>query len=93
MRKAHLRIDEARNEVFFNGKKTHLTAKEYRLLLALKKSNRTLSRIQLLEHVNDGDEGFDKDERTIDKIVSHLRRKIGYGPISTVHTFGYRYDG
>lgn len=88
-----LKIDATRQEVFVNGRRIHLSPKEYRLLLALQKANRTLSREQLLEHICAGDESFDKDMRTVDQHVSHIRRKIKAPIIETVTTFGYKFIG
>lgn len=92
-----LRIDESRQEVFVKGKRVFLTPKEFKVFLALKKTNRTLTRVQLLEHMCDGDESFEKDTRTVDQHVSHIRRKLrkytNKPMIETAVTFGYKFVG
>lgn len=88
-----LKINEDRQEVFIGDKKVYLRPKEYRILTVLKKSNRTLSRVQLIEHIHDGDQSFYKDLRTIDQHISRIRKKIGERFIATVMTYGYRFDG
>lgn len=93
-----LRIDEDRQEVFLGGARVTLTTVQYRVLVALKKSNRILSRTALLERIWDNDQSFDKDARTVDQHVSRLRQRLARHAkktrlIETVLNVGYKYIG
>ncbi len=90
--KTHLRIDEARNEVFIGKKEVKLAPKEFAILCELKNSGVTLNREALIERIWTSD-GFGNDTRTVDQHISRLRRKIGRGIIATVSSIGYRWDG
>lgn len=71
-----------------------LTDAEYKLLRALvNNSDRILSRCSLLNHLHTVSGVY--DERTIDGIISRLRRKLAkkdsYKPIKTVRNSGYMF--
>ena len=90
------RLDFDRREVTKGGKLVTLTHTEYELLKHLAThSGRALSRQQLLNAVW----GFDYygTERTVDRFVAVLRKKIERDPshprhIITVHSVGYRFE-
>lgn len=93
-----LRIDTDRQEVFVKGGRVHLTNVQFRILAALKKTNRILPRTALLEQIWDSDESFDKDPRTVDQHVSRLRSRLAARArnvqfIETVLGVGYKYIG
>lgn len=88
-----LRINTDAHSASLGGAPLHLTASEYAMLLALARAkNRVKSRDQLLDEVRDREwEVFD---RSIDVMISSLRRKLGDDPktprfIRTVRSAGY----
>ena len=89
-------IDLARREVFDRlGSQASLSRAEFDVLAALAAGRGTiLTRAQLLDAVS-VDPGHEAGERSIDVIVSNLRRKLGAlaggdAPILTVRGLGYR---
>lgn len=88
-----LHIDTERLRVMKNGQQIDLTPIEFALLAFLARNpNRQWSRDDLLTHVWDYSwAGF---ERTVDRHVAALRRKLGLQRdelIETVHGVGYRF--
>ncbi len=88
-----LRIDTLSHEVFVNGVKTELTAKEYELLVYLiQNKGIALTRENILNNVW----GYDYygDDRTVDWQIKLLRGKLGpYRKcIVTLRGTGYRFD-
>ena len=92
-RQPRVHMDEDRQECFINGKRIHLTTAQFRILFALRKSRRVLSRSVLLEHIHPGDESFDKEFITVDLHINRLRRRIGFPLIETVIGVGFKYNG
>jgi DNA-binding response OmpR family regulator len=89
---ADLTIDLLKKEVYRNGKKINLTAKEFELLKYLvENSERIITRNMILENVFDID--FDIDSNVVDVHIHRLREKIDKGfekkLIHTVRGFGY----
>ncbi len=88
-----LRIDMLSHEVFVDGAKTELTAKEYELLVYLiENKGIALTRENILNNVW----GYDYfgDDRTVDWQIKLLRGKLGpYRKcIVTLRGTGYRFD-
>ncbi len=88
-----LRIDTLSHEVFVDGAKTELTAKEYELLVYLAQNKGiALTRENILNNVW----GYDYfgDDRTVDWQIKLLRSKLGpYRKcIVTLRGTGYRFD-
>ena len=88
--KSTLEINTDRNEVFVSGKRVHLAPKEYKILLALRDSKKTMSRKDLLKVVWEHARSINIDTRTVDQHVARLRRKIKIPCVETVSCFGYR---
>lgn len=89
--KGVLVIPEAR-EIYFEGKKVEVTAKEFDLLALLMGSvNRAFSRQQLLDAVW----GYDYvgDARAVDDLVKRVRRKLreAGAPVVITTVWGYGY--
>ena len=89
---ADLKMDDTAKTVTRNGQPIHLTATEYRLLLALiKNKGKVLSRIDLLETA--WDLNFNTGTNVVDVYVNYLRRKLDSGAstklIHTVVGMGY----
>lgn len=91
----HIVINTNSREVFRDGKKTHLTAKEFDLLYFLAKNpNQVFSPEQLLDKIW----GIDalSDKRTVIVHLSSLRKKIEEDPLNpryivTVRGVGYKF--
>lgn len=88
-----IRIDDTRKEVFVRGREISLSPKEYAMLEVLFRTNRVMSREQLLLCVWKVSANI--DTRTVDQHMCRLRRSLGdaASAIKTVSGFGYRYDG
>ena len=89
---ADITIDLLKKEVYRNGKKINLTAKEFELLKYLvENAERIITRNMILENVFDID--FDIDSNVVDVHIHRLREKIDKGfekkLIHTVRGFGY----
>ncbi len=90
-----LRIDPSRRSVERRGEKVSLTTLEFDLLYFLaSRPGRVFSREALIEHVWGSDRVI--DDRSIDSLVSRLRRKLEDDPASphfvqTVWGAGYRF--
>ncbi len=93
MRIGDLEIDETAHEVRVRGAAVSVTPAEFRILGALMhNAGQVLTRAQLLDLVHDDGEIF---ERTLDRHINNLRRKIERDPeepkyITTVYGVGYR---
>ncbi|MEA2667011.1 MAG: two-component system, OmpR family, response regulator VicR [Candidatus Eremiobacteraeota bacterium] len=87
-------IDRETRQVRRNGKPVSLTPTEYRILdVLIRHRGQILSRSQLLEHVAAHGDVFD---RTLDKHIANLRKKIEDNPsrprhVVTVFGLGYRF--
>jgi DNA-binding response OmpR family regulator len=92
-----LRIDPARRTVQRNGEAIPLTTLEFDLLYFMaSRPGRVFSREALMEHVWGSDRVV--DDRSIDSLVSRLRRKLEVDPthpghLQTVWGAGYRFAG
>lgn len=88
-----LDIDQAAHEVRVAGKPANLTPSEFRILATLAQSpGRVFTRAQLLDRIGDDGSIF---ERTLDRHVNNLRKKIERDPaapsrILTVYGIGYK---
>ena len=92
---ADLELDTLRRRVSRDGKKLHLSAKEFALLeLLLRRRGEVLTRSLIASQV--WDMNFDSDTNVIDVAVRRLRNKIddGFTPklIHTVRGMGYVLD-
>ncbi|MDI7275016.1 MAG: response regulator transcription factor [Anaerolineae bacterium] len=95
IRRGDLVVDLVRHEVRVRGRPVHLTAREFKLLVALaRQPGRAFTRQQLLDEAF----GFDYEglERTVDVHIMNLRRKIeedGSRPtrILTIQGVGYKF--
>jgi DNA-binding response OmpR family regulator len=87
-----LTVDEDRHEVRVNGKEIHLARREYDILIALRTSNKTMSRTALLTEIcGDDIDEFSIDIRTVDQHVCRLRKKLGIHVIQSVMSRGYKF--
>jgi len=94
LRFGELDIDLERHEVRVQGRGAALTDKEFRLLsVLLDGAGKVVTRAQLLERVWGYLPDMDVDTRTLDQLVSRLRRKLGpeRGRLTTVPAYGYRF--
>jgi DNA-binding response OmpR family regulator len=88
-----LEIDEGAHEVRMNGQPVAVTPAEFRILSVLvQNAGQVLTRSQLLDLVHDDGSIF---ERTLDRHINNLRRKIEARPeepsyIVTVYGVGYK---
>ncbi|NOY61709.1 MAG: heavy metal response regulator transcription factor [Gammaproteobacteria bacterium] len=92
---ADLELDLARHRASRNGKRIHLTAKEFALLeLLVRRQGEVLPRSLIASQV--WDMNFDSDTNVIDVAIRRLRGKIddGFHPklIQTVRGMGYMLD-
>ncbi|MGN0182489.1 MAG: response regulator transcription factor [Candidatus Ornithomonoglobus sp.] len=88
-----LQIDTLGRNVYVNGKKTDLTAKEYDLLVYFAKNNGiALTREQILDAV--WGYNYFGDDRTVDWQVKLLRNKLGTlrGYLKTIRGVGYKFE-
>jgi DNA-binding response OmpR family regulator len=89
-------IDRESRQVRRNGRPVALTPTEFRILdVLIRHRGQILSRSQLLEHVAAHGDVFD---RTLDKHIANLRKKIEDNPsrprhVVTVFGLGYRFPG
>ncbi len=92
-----LLVNETVREVYVDGEKISLTAKEFNILqLLIKNPKRIYSADQLFEIVWK-EETLDSDRNTIMVYMSNLRRKIennknGYKYILNIRGIGYKFD-
>jgi DNA-binding response OmpR family regulator len=93
IRVGEIEIDRNAHEVHVGGREVALTPTEYRLLeLLASRPGRIFPRAELLDALGADTDVFD---RTLDKHVTNLRRKIERGPsesryIKTVYGVGYK---
>lgn len=88
-RLGELEIDWRRAEIFHQGLRIFLTAREFELLRALHEHRaKVLSREWLM--INVWGYPCDGDERLIDATIKRLRRKVGAEVVETVRGLGYR---
>jgi two-component system alkaline phosphatase synthesis response regulator PhoP len=93
LRVRNLEIDERAHEVRIAGSEIAVTPAEFKILHVLaQNAGQTLTRAQLLDLVNDDGSIF---ERTLDRHINNLRRKIEPNPddpeyIVTVYGVGYK---
>ena len=90
--KSRIEFNHDRRELFVEGKSVHLPNAEYRVLHALKSTNRAMTREELGHEVGHTPEQIENGGRVIDQYVARLRRKLGRhaDAIETVSRFGYR---
>jgi two-component system, OmpR family, copper resistance phosphate regulon response regulator CusR len=83
---ADLKLDDVAKTVSRNGQPVHLTATEYRLLLALiRNKGRVLSRLDLLEAA--WGLHFDLGTNVVDVYINYLRKKLDTGTLAKlIHT-------
>jgi len=89
-----LEVDEERHQVTVKGVPVELTAKEFRLLIALIAARgRVLNREQLLDTVWGYANAAEIESRTVDVHIRRLREKLGVEAkrIMTVKSIGYRF--
>lgn len=92
-RVADLEIDHEFHEVHVSGRPTNLTATEFRILALLSENpGEVFTRAHLLDRLEDGGEIF---ERTLDRHINNLRKKIEPDPhnpeyVLTVYGVGYK---
>lgn len=96
-----LKIDASRQEVFVKGKRVAVSPTQYRIMVALRASNKTLSREQIIETIqseNPNESIYKKSlrdgkfyQRTVDQHIARLRRAVKLPIIETVTTFGYKW--
>ena len=90
-----LRVDHGRRSVDLDGERVPLTTLEFDLLYFLaSRPGRVFSREALMEHVWGSDRVV--DDRSIDSLVSRVRRKLERDPLQprrlqTVWGAGYRF--
>jgi len=90
----NITINTSSREVFKNGKKIPLSAKEYAILLYLvTNQGRVVTREELTEHVYDWEKSIESN--VIDVYINFLRKKLSKDLIETVRGVGYivRKDG
>lgn len=88
-----LTIVPERHEVFVRGKRIHVPRAELTILTALKNSNVTMSRKDLLNLLwGKTESDRDIDTRTVDQHISRLRRRLKIDIIETVPNYGYRFN-
>ncbi|MFF7710108.1 response regulator [Pseudomonas sp. NPDC007930] len=89
---AGLALDEGRQVVLRGEEEFSLTAAEFRLLrYFMLHPGQLLSKLQLSEHVYDGER--ERDSNVLEVHVNHLRRKLGREVIETRRGQGYRFIG
>lgn len=83
-------VDFKRKEVIFDGKRLELTKREFEILeLLIQRKNDVVSRQELLKHfwgISDTAE-----TRTIDVLISKIRKKLDNDFIKTKRGFGYTF--
>lgn len=88
-----LEIDHEFHEVRIGGRSANLTATEFRILVLLAENpGEVFTRAHLLDRLNDGGDIF---ERTLDRHINNLRKKIEPDPsapeyVLTVYGVGYK---
>jgi two-component system alkaline phosphatase synthesis response regulator PhoP len=96
LRIGELEIDQITHQVRIDGKRTDLTAAEFRILAILAGNpGEVFTRAQLLDRLRDGGDIY---ERTLDRHINNLRRKIERDSrdpayVLTVYGVGYKLRG
>lgn len=83
-----LRLDTTTMEASVDGRATHLTPLEFRLVSYLMHhKGRVVSREELKDHVYGDDDG--RDDNAVEAMIMRLRRKLGPDTIETRRGHGY----
>jgi DNA-binding response OmpR family regulator len=96
LRIGELEIDQITHQVRIDGKRANLTATEFRILAILVGNpGEVFTRAQLLDRLRDGGDIY---ERTLDRHINNLRRKIERDSrdpayVLTVYGVGYKLRG
>ncbi len=86
-----IELDPSTREVSRQGVPVSLTTREAALLeYLMRHSSRVVGKIELLDHVWDGD---GEDLNVVEVYVGYLRRKLGRDVVTTVRGAGYRVAG
>lgn len=87
----NLQIDFVKKEVYFDGERLELTKREFEILeFLVERRGEVVSREELLKHfwgISDSTE-----TRTIDVLISKIRKKLANHYIKTKRGFGYYFD-
>ncbi|MFV0425622.1 MAG: response regulator transcription factor [Beutenbergiaceae bacterium] len=84
-----IRLDPSDRSVTVAGETVELTVREFALLeYLMRHADRVVSKLELLEHVWDGE-----DPNVVEQYVGYLRRKLGRSSIMTVRGAGYQIAG
>ncbi len=85
-------LDESRRLCYCQEQSVELTAGEFRLLrYFMLNPGRVLSKLQLTEHLYDGE--TERDSNVIEVHINRLRGKLGRQLIETRRGMGYRFTG
>ena len=83
-----LRLDTTNMEASVDGRVTHLTPLEFRLMsYLLHHKGRVISREELKDHVYGDEDG--RDDNAVEAMITRLRRKLGADAIETRRGHGY----
>lgn len=83
-----LRLDTTNMEASVDGRVTHLTPLEFRLVsYLLHHKGRVISREELKDHVYGDEDG--RDDNAVEAMITRLRRKLGADAIETRRGHGY----
>lgn len=86
-----IELDPSTRAVSRDGVPVSLTTREVALLeYLMRHSSRVVGKIELLDHVWDGD---GEDPNVVEVYVGYLRRKLGRDVVTTVRGAGYRVAG
>jgi DNA-binding response OmpR family regulator len=91
LKSGKLSLDVASKTVEADGKRVHLTAKEFQLVeYLIRHKGEVVSKDQLLDHVWSDEERV--QHNTVETFIANVRKKIGTGDtmIQTVRGYGYR---
>lgn len=91
---SRFRIDEASTQIFFDERALRLTLAEFEILkLLLKKSNRTISRVDIANSIDS--HRFESGVESINILIGRIRKKLDPDHfdtfIQTVRGIGYRF--
>ncbi|ADE16101.1 response regulator receiver [Nitrosococcus halophilus Nc 4] len=87
-----LALDEDRQSIWRGDQEYELTRGEFRLLRCfMLHPGKLLSRMQLNEHLYDGES--ERDSNVLEVHINRLRRKLGHQVIETRRGQGYRFQG
>lgn len=90
-RTPRIRIDADRREVFVRGREVYFPPKEYAILELLMRTNKAMTRAQLLQEIWDIDAPL--DTRTVDQHVARARKRLlgDRDAIKTLSNHGYKF--